>query len=143
MCHKSEVFIAAYKTHSCIHILKLDHSSKYIGNAAQEWMACHSIQHITAPTYSPKHNSITEYLTNWFWAKALNTVVYINNHMLSRSIDNKDPFQLLHGHTPDISKLQPFSCSIYLLTPVQMCNKLQDCSCEAVYLSLSVHSTHH
>jgi hypothetical protein len=106
-------------------------------------MACHSIQHVTTPTYLPEHNSVAKQynctvmnmvcsmlldagLVNWFWAKALNTMVYINNHMPSRSIDNKDPFQLLHRCAPNISKLQPFGCCAYILTPVQMCNKLQD-----------------
>jgi len=69
MCHKSKVlsklqaFITMYKTHSCIHILKSDHSSKYFSNTMQEWMAHHSIQHMTAPTYSPNHNSVTEQST--------------------------------------------------------------------------------
>ncbi|ELR14658.1 Integrase [Acanthamoeba castellanii str. Neff] len=148
MCHKSEVlsklqaFIAVHKIHG------------------REWMVCCGIQHVTAPTYSPEHNGVAEWynctvmnmvrsmlldagLVNWFWAEALNTVVYINNCMPSRSIDNKDPFQLLHRRAPDILKLQLFGCCTYILTPVQMCNKLQDCSCEAVYLGLLGNGTHH
>ncbi len=166
MHHKSEVlsklqaFVAVHRTHSHIHILKLDHGGEYIGDVAQEWMAHCSIQHITTPTYSPEHNSVAKQynhtimnmvhsmlldasLVSWFWAEALNTTVYINNHMPSRSINNMDPFQLLHGCMPNISKLQPFSCCTYILTPAQMCNKLQDHSRKAIYLGPLVNGTHH
>jgi hypothetical protein len=154
---KLQAFILAHKSHGHV---QSNHSSEYIGDLTQEWLSHHRIQHITVPTYSPEHNSITEQfnhtvmnmvrsmlldtkLPNRFWAKALSTTMFIHNHVPSKSVNNQALYEHLHGHTPDISKLQPFSCHTFILTPAQLHNKLQPCSCDAIYLGPSVKGTHH
>jgi hypothetical protein len=59
-------------------------------------------------------------LANKFWAKALHTAVFMHNHVLSKLVSNWVPYQLLYGKAPDISKLQPFGCKAFILTPSQM-----------------------
>jgi hypothetical protein len=82
-------------------------------------------------------------LPNRFWAKALSTAMFIHNHVPSKSVNNQALYKHLHSHTPDISKLQPFSCHTFILTPAQLHNKLQPHSHDAIYLGPSVKGTHH
>jgi hypothetical protein len=157
---KLQAFILAHKSHGCVHMLKSNHGGEYIGDLTQEWLGRHRIQHVTAPTYSPEHNGVTEQfnctimnmvqsmlldaeLPNRFWAEALSTAMFIHNHVLSKLVNNQAPYKRLHGHMLDILKLQPFSCHAFILTLVQLCNKLQPHSQDAIYLGPLVKGTHH
>jgi hypothetical protein len=82
-------------------------------------------------------------LPNRFWAEALSTAVFIHNCVLSKLVDNQALYECLHGHMLDISKLQLFGCHAFILTLVQLRNKLQPRSCDAIYLGPLVKGTHH
>nr|GEX12744.1 hypothetical protein [Tanacetum cinerariifolium] len=50
-----------------------------------------------------------------FWAKAVNTACYVQNRVLVTKPHNKTPYVLLHGRTPSIGFIRPFSCLVTIL----------------------------
>nr|GEU36064.1 hypothetical protein [Tanacetum cinerariifolium] len=50
-----------------------------------------------------------------FWAKAVNTVCYVQNMVLVTKPQNKTPYELLHGRTPNIGFMRPFGCLVTIL----------------------------
>nr|GEU89276.1 putative reverse transcriptase domain-containing protein [Tanacetum cinerariifolium] len=50
-----------------------------------------------------------------FWAKAVNTACYVQNRVLVTKPHNKTPYELLHGRTPSIDFMRPFSCPVTIL----------------------------
>lgn len=53
-------------------------------------------------------------LPNFFWAEAINTMCYVSNRCLIRSILNKTLYELLNKRNPKISYLRPFECKCFL-----------------------------
>lgn len=52
-------------------------------------------------------------LSNNFWAKAVNTTVYILNRSPIKAVLNKTPYQAWHGQKPQVHQLKVFGCVAY------------------------------
>nr|GEW27359.1 reverse transcriptase domain-containing protein [Tanacetum cinerariifolium] len=50
-----------------------------------------------------------------FWAEAVNTACYVQNRVLVTKPHNKTLYELLHGSTPSIGFMRPFSCLVTIL----------------------------
>jgi len=117
MKHKGEVFQhflnfkAMVKKEKGVNIKRLrsDGRGEYFSNEFNEYLKEHGIQRKYSCNYSPQHNGIIERknrhiaeithamlneknLPNYFWAKAIATVVYIMN---------QTPIVTVHGMTPE------------------------------------------
>nr|GFA97255.1 hypothetical protein [Tanacetum cinerariifolium] len=60
-----------------------------------------------------------------FWAKAVNTVCYVQNRVLVTKPHNKTPYELLHGRTPSIGFMRPFGCPMTILTTLDSLGKFE------------------
>src|SRR5262249_13503685 len=86
-----------------IKILRTDHRGEYVNRVFSNFLCNNEIRHQTTAPYSPQQNSIAEQfnrsvaniartmlnsagLNIKFWAKAINTAMYIRNRCLSKGI---------------------------------------------------------
>nr|GFA81988.1 ribonuclease H-like domain-containing protein [Tanacetum cinerariifolium] len=60
-----------------------------------------------------------------FWAKAVNTACYVQNRVLVTKPHNKTPYEILHGRTPSIDFIRPFSCPVTILNTLDPLGKFQ------------------
>ena len=56
-------------------------------------------------------------LSDEFWAKAVNTAVYLHAHSPSRSVGGHTPYEMLFGQKPELGHLRRFGCVAYKLIP--------------------------
>ena len=47
-------------------------------------------------------------VSNGFWAKAINTVVYLKNRIQTKKLELQTPFEVFYGYKPEISHLSIF-----------------------------------
>nr|GEU29328.1 putative ribonuclease H-like domain-containing protein [Tanacetum cinerariifolium] len=59
------------------------------------------------------------------WAKAVNTACYVQNRVLVTKPHNKTPYKLLHGRTPSIGFMRPFSCPMTILNTLDSLGKFE------------------
>ncbi len=59
-----------------------------------------------------------------FWAKAVNTVVYIKNQCPTKAFDSKTPQEAWTGAKPDVSHLKVFGCKTFAHIPNEKRSKL-------------------
>nr|GFC96914.1 retrovirus-related Pol polyprotein from transposon TNT 1-94 [Tanacetum cinerariifolium] len=60
-----------------------------------------------------------------FWAEAVNTACYVQNRVLVTKLDNKTPYELLHGRLPSIGFMRPFGCPVTILNTLDPLGKFQ------------------
>ncbi|GJR22011.1 putative ribonuclease H-like domain-containing protein [Tanacetum coccineum] len=58
-----------------------------------------------------------------FWAKAVNTVCYVQNRVLVTKPHNKTPYELLLGRPPSVSFMRPFGCPVTILNTLDHLGK--------------------
>nr|GEY33470.1 hypothetical protein [Tanacetum cinerariifolium] len=58
-----------------------------------------------------------------FWAEAVNTACYVQNRVLVNKSQNKTPYELFNGRTPDIGFLKPFGCHVMILNTLDHLGK--------------------
>nr|GEW49023.1 putative ribonuclease H-like domain-containing protein [Tanacetum cinerariifolium] len=65
-------------------------------------------------------------LPTTFWAKAVNTVCYVQNRVLVVKPHNKTPYELFHGRKPTLSFMRPFGCLVTILNTIDQLGKFYD-----------------
>nr|GFA71421.1 retrovirus-related Pol polyprotein from transposon TNT 1-94 [Tanacetum cinerariifolium] len=60
-----------------------------------------------------------------FWAEAVNTACYVQNRVLVTKPHNKTPYELLHGRTPSIGFMRPFSFHVTILNTLDPLSKFK------------------
>nr|GEV95259.1 retrotransposon protein, putative, unclassified [Tanacetum cinerariifolium] len=75
-----------------------------------------------------------------FWAEAVHTACYVQNRVLVTKPHNKTPYELLHGRTPSISFMRPFSCPVTILTTLDSLGKFEGKFDEGFLVGYSVNS---
>nr|GEU39931.1 retrovirus-related Pol polyprotein from transposon TNT 1-94 [Tanacetum cinerariifolium] len=60
-----------------------------------------------------------------FWVEAVNTTCYVQNRVLVTKPNNKTPYELLHGRTPNIGFMRPFGCPVTILYTLDPLGKFQ------------------
>jgi hypothetical protein len=62
----------------------------------------------------------------WFWGEAVNTVVYVLNRCLTKSVDSMTPFEAWHGRKPTVHCLRTFGCIVYMWNTTPHLKNLED-----------------
>nr|GEU81701.1 hypothetical protein [Tanacetum cinerariifolium] len=75
-----------------------------------------------------------------FWAEAVNTTCYVQNRVLVTKPQNKTPYELLHGRTPSIGFMRPFSCLVTILNTLDPLGKFKGKVDEGFLVGYSVNS---
>jgi hypothetical protein len=71
----------------------------------------------------------------FLWAKACNTVVYLQNRSPCRILVDKTPKKAFTSSRPGIGHLRIFGCPIYIHIPVEMRTKLQPSRERGIFVS--------
>jgi len=69
-----------------------------------------------------------------FWAKAVNTTVYIKNRCPTKALESKTPQEAWIGTKPDVSHLKVFGCKAFAHIPNEKRSKLESKSMPCVFL---------
>nr|GEU66251.1 retrovirus-related Pol polyprotein from transposon TNT 1-94 [Tanacetum cinerariifolium] len=75
-----------------------------------------------------------------FWAEAINTACYVQNRVLVTKPQNKTLYELLHGRTPSIGFMRPFSCPVTILNSFDPLGKFKGKVDEGFLVGYSVNS---
>lgn len=111
--------------------IRLDHGIKFENAKIYIFCAKNGIHNNFSALRTPQQNGVVDRnnrilvdtartmlvdsgLPNFFWAEAINTMCYVTNRCLIRSILNKTPYELLNKRNPKISYLRPFECKCFL-----------------------------
>lgn len=108
-----------------------DNGREYLSNNFSKFLCEHGIaMHLTAP-YTPQQNPVAERgnrtivekaramlkhagLPASFWAEAVTTTVYLENHTPIASCNFLSPFELWFGKKPNYDHLKVFGCLAYV-----------------------------
>lgn len=132
--------------------LYTDNGGEYIGLTA--FLSTHGISHMISPPHTPEHNGIAERkhrhiaetglalmshasMPKSYWTYAFTTAVYLINRMPTPILDFKNPFQILHGHLPNLQKLRIFGCLCFPWIRPYASHKLDVKSTPCVFLGYS------
>jgi len=108
-------------------VLKIRWRGEYFSNEFSEYLKEHGIQRKYSCSYSPQHNGIVERknrhiaeiahamlneknLLNYFWVKAVITIVYIMNRTPTTVVHGITSEEKFRGKKPDVSHLKVFGC---------------------------------
>ncbi|KAE8683119.1 hypothetical protein F3Y22_tig00111213pilonHSYRG00052 [Hibiscus syriacus] len=69
-----------------------------------------------------------------FWGDCLLTATYLINRLPSPALNNKSPYEVLHGHLPDYSRLRVFGCHCFVSTLKSQQDKFSARALPAVFL---------
>nr|GEW66222.1 retrovirus-related Pol polyprotein from transposon TNT 1-94 [Tanacetum cinerariifolium] len=73
-----------------------------------------------------------------FWAKAVNTVCYVQNRVLVNKSQNKTPYKLFNGRSPDIGFLKPFGCHVMILNILDNLGNFKEKGDEGYFIGYSM-----
>jgi hypothetical protein len=168
LCKKSEAF-ELYKTfESCaltqqhckvIKTMWSDCGGKYLSKVFDRHLAAAGTTHRLTVHDTPQLNGIAEHLNCmlleqvWafthlsslpksLWGEALWCTVWLKNHMGTCALNSKMPYEVLHGHPPNLSNLCIWGCQVWIHSTSEA--KLNIHAHQACWLgfNLDVH-THH
>ncbi|TYJ99556.1 Retrovirus-related Pol polyprotein from transposon TNT 1-94 [Cucumis melo var. makuwa] len=113
-----------------------------------------SIKHqLTAP-YTPQQNGVSERRNRYimemtrcmlhekslpkkFWAKAANTVVFLQNRLPTKAVKEKTPFEAWYGYKPSLKFLKVFGCLCFTHVPQSKRDKLDRRASSSVFVGYS------
>ncbi|GJZ49478.1 retrovirus-related pol polyprotein from transposon TNT 1-94 [Tanacetum coccineum] len=75
-----------------------------------------------------------------FWAEAVSTACYVQNRVLVDKSQNKTPYELFNGRSPNIGFLRPFGCRVMILNTLDHLGKFngtKEDTNQAVRINLS------
>jgi 5'-3' exoribonuclease 2 len=73
-------------------------------------------------------------LPNYFWAKAIGTIVYLQNRTLTKTIARKTPEEMWTCEKPCVAHIKVFGCQAYAHVPKQKRQKLDSKSKECIFI---------
>ncbi|KAG8481885.1 hypothetical protein CXB51_026674 [Gossypium anomalum] len=76
-------------------------------------------------------------LPSKFWAKAVNTSVYLLNRLPTNAVKEKTPFEAWFRLKPTVSHLKVFGCVCYTLIPAEKRTKLERRSVPGIFIGYS------
>ncbi|GKA91631.1 retrovirus-related pol polyprotein from transposon TNT 1-94 [Tanacetum coccineum] len=75
-----------------------------------------------------------------FWAKAVNTVCYVQNRVLVTKPHNKTPHELFLGRKPALGFMRPFGCPATILNTIDHLGKFDGKTGEGFFVGYSINS---
>ena len=126
-----------------IKVLRSDNGTEYTCDKFDKFCEQAGIQHQLTITYSPQQNGVSERknrtvmemarclmfekkLPKEFWAKAVNTSVYLLNRLPTKALENKTSYEAWHGVKPSIDHLRVFESLCYTHIPDVKRDKLSE-----------------
>lgn len=113
--------------------IRTDNGGEYVNQKLTKFLNEKGINHHVTPPYSPESNGVAERLNHSIgegirsmllplsekrlWAEAIETFVYIKNRQYHTKVENKTPYEALHGEKPVIDHLQPFGTKCFVHIP--------------------------
>jgi len=73
-------------------------------------------------------------ILNGFWAKAVNTAVYLKNISPTKKLEFQTPFEVFNGYKPQVKHLRIFGCKAFSHIPKDDRRKLDAKSLECVFV---------
>ncbi len=122
--------------------VRTDNGSEYINEVLSRFFSEKGIKHEKTVPYTPQQNGKAERLNRTLmekvramladsslpkalWGEAIVTATLLRN--LSPFKDNeKTPYEMFYGKTPDVARLRTFGCKVYVHTPKEKRGKLDD-----------------
>ena len=81
-------------------------------------------------------------LSNSFWAKAINTVVYLKNRSHTRYLGFKTPFEALYGFKPAVNHLRVFGSKAFAHIPKADRKKLDPKAVKCIFFFMAQNLKH-
>ena len=131
-----------YLSHSfAVHVCLTDNGTEYKSNEFHDYCREAGIKRETTTPYIPRRNGVAERknhtivevvhamlhdhgLPKFLWAKAANTVVYVQNRCPHQALDFKAPKEIFIVKKPDVSHFRIFGSPIYFHVLKDKRNKL-------------------
>jgi len=82
----------------------------------------------------------TKVLSNFYWAEAIKTIVYILNKSHTRSLDNIAPYECCLGNNPCVKYFKVFGCVAYVHVSDEHRKKFDAKSERCIFICYSEHS---
>nr|GEZ31517.1 ribonuclease H-like domain-containing protein [Tanacetum cinerariifolium] len=79
-------------------------------------------------------------LPTTFWAKAVNTICYVQNRVLVIKPHNKTPYEIFLGRKPFLSFMRPFGCLVTILNTLDYLGKFDGKSDDGFFVGYSINS---
>ena len=129
------------QTSTKIKSLQTDGGGEYMSHEFQILYQNERIYHTISTPHTPQQNGVSErknrsllnmarsmlqfsHLSPQFWEEAVGTACYIQNRGFHRSLGLQTPYELWHGHKPNLNNLRIFCCDAYAFVPNVQRNKL-------------------
>nr|GFC06694.1 putative ribonuclease H-like domain-containing protein [Tanacetum cinerariifolium] len=74
------------------------------------------------------------------WAEAVSNTCYVQNRVLVTKPDNKTPYELLIGRTPNLGFMKPFECHVTILITLDHLGKFEGKADKGFLIGYSVNS---
>nr|GEU95627.1 putative ribonuclease H-like domain-containing protein [Tanacetum cinerariifolium] len=140
-----------------VKIIRSDNGTEFKNNDLNQFYRMNGIKREFSVPRTPKQNVIAErkiktlieatrimladsLLLIPFWADAVNTACYVQNKVLVTKPQNKTLYELLHGRTPSIGFMRPFSCLVTILNTLDSLGKFDGKVDEGFLVGYSVSS---
>nr|GEX14050.1 uncharacterized mitochondrial protein AtMg00810-like [Tanacetum cinerariifolium] len=140
-----------------VKIIRSDNGTEFKNNDLNQFHGMKGIKREFSVPRTPQQNCITErknktlieaarimladsLLPIPFWAEAVNTACYVHNRILVTKPQHKTPYELLHGRTPSIGFMRPFSCPMTILNTLDSSGKFNGKVDKGFLLGYSVSS---
>jgi len=163
MKHKGEVFqhflnfkaMVEKEKGVIIKCLRFNGGGEYFSNEFSEYLKEHGIERKYSCSYSPQQNGVVERknmhiveitramlneknLPNYFWAKAVATIVYIMNRTPTSVVHGMTPKEKFISKKPDVSHLKVFSCIAYVHVLDEKRSKLDPKAKKCIFIGYSL-----
>jgi transposase InsO family protein len=139
---KSDVFakfvkfkaVVELETGNRLKILRSDNGGEYTSRQFEAYLAKEGIKHQLTVPYTTQQNGVSERRNRTLmemarcllyenkiplklWAEAVNTTSYLLNHMTTRVLGDKTPYEIWYGFKPNVDHLKVFGSPCYVLQP--------------------------
>jgi hypothetical protein len=75
-----------------------------------------------------------------FWAEVVNAACYVWNMIYLRVHNKKTCYELMHGHTPNVSHFHVFRCKCFILKKGKKLDKFETRSVDGIFFGYASHS---
>eukprot|EP00794_Sanderia_malayensis_P014530 gene14530-biopygen11634 len=131
--------------------LRSDNGGEYVSDEFNQFCINRGIRRELTIPMSPQQNGVAERLNRTlmestrsmlhhaklplrFWAKALNTAVYLRNRSPTVALSGLTPYECMYGKKPDVSNLKVFGCKAFVHVPKERRTKLEEKSTCCVFV---------
>ena len=130
-----------------------DNGGEYSSDMFRQYCRSKGIKHTFTIPHTPQQNGIAERANRTImegarammrestmpcssWSEAVVYAAYVRNRSPSRTIEDKLPFEVRFGKTPDLSKMRIFGSKVFYHVPKSERSKLNSKACEGKFVGI-------